>query len=1438
MASLQSRKTQPPRAALYLAALVAALVGCRSKMDVHTIGGAPSGATAGFKVSSVSKLVTTPGEVLIISGAKFTSKLSLANQSDASKARGANLADSAGTALPSVSAPVKVLNDSTATVALPSDVPYGPYQLSFLQDGATQNLTLFSNGGKTDYPVATMKAEEVCAGSKFYDALGTLQTGTKNCSAATTLPDCNADGATGCVATASFAAALVAGLAPKIAAGNTVAGVLGTAALESHANCASDGGAGCVAASPYLAALTTGLAGKVLSGQTVAGIAGNVTLPAAGNVLSGVSYGVSGSGSTGSLTLPSAANVRVANGNYGVSGTGTTPTLGDCANDGSIGCVAVGPNYAVAFTSGIANSIVLGKTIAGVAGTVTLPAASNVINTASYGAGGTASTGTLTLPSAANVRVSNGAFGASGTSVTPTLNDCSTDGGTGCVATASFTAANMSIFGSGDVRSGVTIAGVAGALVGAPTACASDGAVSCIAASPYVAAFTTGLASKVLSGNTVAGVAGNVTLPAVGNVLTAVSYGASGTGSTGTLTLPSAGNVLAGSGIFGVDGTSVTPTLTLPTAANVRVGNGSYGVGGTGTSPTLADCSADGGTGCVSVGPNYAEAVTTGVASKVLSGNTVAGIAGNVTLPLTSNVLTPITYGAGGTALTGNATLPSVDNVLTAVSYGASGTGATGTLTLPSAGNVLSGSGPFGVGGTSVTPSLTLPTAANVRVSNGSYGVGGTGTSPTLADCSADGGTGCVSVGPNYAVAFTTGLASKVLSGNTVAGVAGNVTLPSASAVLTAATYGAGGTALSGNVTLPSVSNVLTAITYGAGGTASTGTLTLPSAGNVLSGSGLFGVGGTSVTPSLTLPTAANVRVDNGAFGVSGTSVTPTLADCSADGGTGCVATATYTAALTTSLAPKIVSGNTVAGVAGTTAAAPANCSTDGGTSCVAVASYPAAKLANFTAGNVQSGKTIAGVAGTLANCSADGGTGCVAVASYPAAGTTGLASEVLSGSTVAGIAGNVTLPSVGKVLSGITYGVSGTGLTGTLTLPTASNVVSGSATYGDPGSPVTPSYSISFPALLVRPNAPSITSTAFNFSPDRITLTWGAITGATGYIVLMNNSAAVSWTPTDGVTYSTGTYGSDTMIYSGSSTTVTYNTPVTAGTTYYFALYAYQTNQVYSYAPTTSNMLSCAGLAGGTWVPVPGDSNYGTNGFCVQKYIPSNVSGTPTSQTGTAPWVSISQTSAKTACSGLGTGYHLITNPEWMTLAANAANVASNWSGAAVGSGTLARGHSDNSPASACAADPNDANAWVQTNCTGTTQGALPFNIRRTKNLSNNYVVWDIGGNVWQWVDWYNAADGFSTNGWVEYSAFTPSAAAPRSMFVPINSSQSWWSDSWNSTQSIGEIYPGTAASGGALFRGASWGDAAGAGPFAANLNNAPSNTNTNIGFRCAWQT
>jgi hypothetical protein len=104
-----------------------------------------------------------------------------------------------------------------------------------------------------------------------------------------------------------------------------------------------------------------------------------------------------------------------------------------------------------------------------------------------------------------------------------------------------------------------------------------------------------------------------------------------------------------------------------------------------------------------------------------------------------------------------------------------------------------------------------------------------------------------------------------------------------------------------------------------------------------------------------------------------------------------------------------IKSGTTIFGVAGTVTPSPANCAADGAIGCVAVSTYPSAKLANFSAANVQSGITIAGVAGTIATCVADGVMGCLTATGFPSARLANFTgANVQSGTTIAGVAGTI----------------------------------------------------------------------------------------------------------------------------------------------------------------------------------------------------------------------------------------------------------------------------------------------------------------------------------------------------------------------------------------------------------------------------------------------
>ena len=115
-------------------------------------------------------------------------------------------------------------------------------------------------------------------------------------------------------------------------------------------------------------------------------------------------------------------------------------------------------------------------------------------------------------------------------------------------------------------------------------------------------------------------------------------------------------------------------------------------------------------------------------------------------------------------------------------------------------------------------------------------------------------------------------------------------------------------------------------------------------------------------------------------------------------------------------------------------------------------------------------------------------------------------------------------------------------------------------------------------------------------------------------------------------------------------------------------------------------------------------------------------------SQAAGMPWVNISQAGAVTAASNACSGCHLITEAEWLTIAHNVVNVDNNWSGGSVGSGYMYRGHNDFSPNGALEASTNDNDGYFGTGNTGDDQ-------RRTLQLSNGEIVWDLAGNVYDWT-------------------------------------------------------------------------------------------------------
>ncbi len=277
-------------------------------------------------------------------------------------------------------------------------------------------------------------------------------------------------------------------------------------------------------------------------------------------------------------------------------------------------------------------------------------------------------------------------------------------------------------------------------------------------------------------------------------------------------------------------------------------------------------------------------------------------------------------------------------------------------------------------------------------------------------------------------------------------------------------------------------------------------------------------------------------------------------------------------------------------------------------------------------------------------------------------------------------------------------------------------------------------------------------------------------------------------------------------------------------------------------------------------YVPVPGNPLYGTNDFCVMKYQakamdrdtrelvedgcggnwdidncllvpPISWSGRnyiPVSVPEASPWVGLEYFNrngydVKDACRVVDA--RLMNNYEWMTIARNIEALGDNWTGGAPGEGQLIQGNSF----SDLFERPKPADS----------EGSEAE--RRTFVLTNGEVIWDMAGNVWEWLD--DSAD---------YDQ-QPNTVPPQDLPVGSEESGTWlqwpqisdygdrWGydffrpskEEWDTRHGIGRIFVRNADER-ILRRGGRWSDGDYGGIYALNLRAGSHVVHSVTGFRC----
>ena len=272
-------------------------------------------------------------------------------------------------------------------------------------------------------------------------------------------------------------------------------------------------------------------------------------------------------------------------------------------------------------------------------------------------------------------------------------------------------------------------------------------------------------------------------------------------------------------------------------------------------------------------------------------------------------------------------------------------------------------------------------------------------------------------------------------------------------------------------------------------------------------------------------------------------------------------------------------------------------------------------------------------------------------------------------------------------------------------------------------------------------------------------------------------------------------------------------------------------------------------------FISVPGNGELGTNDFCVMKYEArdNGNGGIPSTNASDGLWVSISALNSFAKCglmnqAGFNGTFAMISNPEWMTIARNIANNPVNWSGGTVGSGNLSRGFSWERSSVGVgqnqAFTSNTGPSCLYNTAADSCGATGDHKLKRTHILSNGNEIWDLAGNVSEFVDW-NTSDSVFTpldsqtvgNGsW--RSANTTEGALTSNALSPVGNWVSALTPNNDDTnKSVGDWFGGSSVT--PVMRGGDYDRGYNAGVFSLSVGGSTTQTSTSrrVGFRCVYR-